>query len=117
MAPDIRQIGLYLKIVLAPNNIINGVKIDLCENIAQWYRCSGLMSQNVKERYWVRYHIADIITYEENVEILLGLALSFILVCNLSANVSITILRRFSEKKLRISEGIFVILLMALSFE
>ena len=32
-------------------------------------------------------------------------------------NVSITILRRFSEKKLRIYEGIFVILLMALSFE
>ena len=31
--------------------------------------------------------------------------------------VSITILRRFSEKKLRIYEGIFVILLMALSFE
>ncbi len=29
----------------------------------------------------------------------------------------LTILRRFSEKKLRISEGIFVILLMALSFE
>ncbi len=35
----------------------------------------------------------------------------------IGVNVSITILRRFSEKKLRISEGIFVILLMALSFE
>lgn len=35
----------------------------------------------------------------------------------IGVNVSITILRRFSEKKLRISEGIFVILLMALSFD
>lgn len=31
--------------------------------------------------------------------------------------MSITALRRFSLKKLRISDGIFVILLMALSFE
>lgn len=43
--------------MLAPYNIINGVKIDLCKIVAPMVPLHTLMSQNVKDRYWVRCHI------------------------------------------------------------